>query len=83
LPGLFYYKISAPESIHHQRLSKEEDEDESGDDEEEGVARQSGFRSKAWRTALLRKLALALAIYGIFVMILCLGTNLFFTAAAH
>jgi amino acid permease len=83
LPGLFFYKISAPESIHHQRLSKEEDEDESGDDEEEGVAGQTSFGSKAWRTALLRKLALALAVYGIFVMILCLGTNLFFTGIAH
>ena len=26
LPGLFYYKISDPNSIHHQRLSKEDDD---------------------------------------------------------
>jgi len=26
LPGLFYYKISAPDSPHHQRLAKEDDE---------------------------------------------------------
>ncbi|KAK8061720.1 amino acid transporter [Apiospora phragmitis] len=26
LPGLFYYKISDPESIHHQRLAKEDDD---------------------------------------------------------
>lgn len=26
LPGLFYYKISDPEGIHHQRLSKEDDD---------------------------------------------------------
>lgn len=26
LPGLFYYKISDPESIHHQRLLKEDDD---------------------------------------------------------
>jgi amino acid permease len=83
LPGLFYYKISAPESIHHQRLTKEEDEDDSGDEEEEVAVGQGGFRSKTWRTAFLRKLALALAIYGVFVMILCLGTNLFFTGVAH
>jgi amino acid permease len=82
LPGLFYYKISAPESIHHQRLTKEEDEDDSADEEEE-LATQPIFRSKTWRTALLRKLALGLAIYGLFVMILCLGTNLFFTSIAH
>jgi amino acid permease len=36
LPGLFYYKISDPESIHHQRLLKEDDdiEDASEDVEE-------------------------------------------------
>lgn len=82
LPGLFYYKISAPESIHHQRLTKEEDEDDSANEEEE-LTGQAGFRSKAWRTTLLRKLALGLAIYGFFVMFLCLGTNLFFTGIAH
>lgn len=26
LPGLFYYKISDPDSIHHQRLVKEDDD---------------------------------------------------------
>jgi amino acid permease len=26
LPGLFYYKISDPESVHHQRLMKEDDD---------------------------------------------------------
>jgi hypothetical protein len=34
LPGLFYYKISDPDSIHHQRLMKEDDDiDESGSSE--------------------------------------------------
>jgi amino acid permease len=74
LPGLFYHKISAPDSIHHQRLTKEDDEEESGSDGEEMFA--SG-RSSSWRKTILRKLSLALAIYGIVVMILCLGTNLF------
>lgn len=38
LPGLFYYKISDPESIHHQRLIKGDDDmdDEAGSDEEAG-----------------------------------------------
>lgn len=81
LPGLFYYKISAPESIHHQRLTKEDDDDESGSEDEED---QGGVRSSSWRKTILRKLSLALAVYGIFVMILCLGTNLFFSGApAH
>jgi amino acid permease len=82
LPGLFYYKISAPESPHHQRLTKEDDEDESGDEEEDRLTGH-GPRSAPWRKTILRKLSLALAIYGIFVMILCLGTNLFFSAQAH
>lgn len=77
LPGLFYYKISDPESIHHQRLAKEDD-DESGDDEELGPG---DLRNGSWRRAWLRKLSLALALYGVFVMVLCLGTNLFFTTA--
>ena len=77
LPGLFYYKISDPESIHHQRLAKEDD-DESSADEEDG---QGDHRNGSWRRAVLRKLSLGLALYGIFVMILCLGTNLFFTTA--
>ncbi len=80
LPGLFYYKISAPESIHHQRLQKDEDEDEGGSNTEE----LSSYASSSWRKTILRKLSLALAIYGIFVMILCLGTNMFFTGgSAH
>jgi amino acid permease len=76
LPGLFYYKISAPDSIHHQRLLKEDDEAESGDEGDLDPRR-------SWRQTLLRKLSLALAFYGIFVMILCLGTNLFFSTSAH
>ena len=81
LPGLFYYKISAPDSIHHQRLTKEDDDDEeSSQDEEEGLGSQ---KSPPWRKTILRKLSLGLAVYGIFVFILCLGTNIFFSAAAH
>ncbi len=84
LPGLFYYKISSPESIHHQRLTKEEDEGESGDDEEAGPMNSEGFpMAQPWRKTILRKLSLGLAIYGLFVMVLCLGTNLFFTGVSH
>ena len=32
LPGLFYYKISDPESIHHQRLLKGDDDIDDADD---------------------------------------------------
>jgi len=80
LPGLFYYKISAPESPHHQRLTKEDDY-ETSDEEEAGGP--EGLKSLPWQKTILRKLSLALAIYGIFVMILCLGTNLFFSAQSH
>lgn len=61
LPGLFYYKISDPESIHHQRLVKEDDDiDEETDDdiESSGALAQStasihsnasGASGAAWR----------------------------------
>ncbi|KAI9904195.1 hypothetical protein N3K66_000724 [Trichothecium roseum] len=61
LPGLFYYKISDPESIHHQRLVKEDDDiDEETDDdiESSGALAQStasihsnasGAPGAAWR----------------------------------
>jgi len=123
LPGLFYYKISDPESIHHQRLTKEDDDvDYSASDDDDGEPGPSGggllaesvgslasIRSLAsgggisvrtrtrtrrgwlgrwrrkWRwdmehieTGFLRKLALGLAIYGVCVMIVCLGMNTFF-----
>lgn len=79
LPGLFYYKISDPESQLHQQLAKDADEGESGD-EEEGEVRGGD----TWGKTVLRKLSLALAIYGFVVMGLCLGTNLFFSGApAH
>lgn len=46
LPGLFYYKISDPDSIHHQRLAKEDDDVDaalpSDDDDETEVASGSG-----------------------------------------
>lgn len=34
LPGLFYYKISDPNSIHHQRLTKEDDDADLDDETE-------------------------------------------------
>lgn len=41
LPGLFYYKISDPEGIHHQRLIKEDDDAELSDEDGDGVAGRS------------------------------------------
>ena len=102
LPGLFYYKISSPDSALHQRLLKEEDdydadiEDSHGDadaagEERDGLLSGSGILSssmimlrsntKAFRRKLLRRLSLALAIYGLLVMIVCLITNTFFIVA--
>lgn len=37
LPGLFYYKISDPDSIHHQRLAKEDDDVDASDSDETDV----------------------------------------------
>ena len=89
LPGLFYYKISDPESPHHQRLLKEDDDGEDDDDQEEGEG-LLGQRQSRWthwsttgkgRRKLLRRLSLALAVYGIVVMITCLVVNTYFVAS--
>lgn len=37
LPGLFYYKISDPDSIHHQRLTKEDDDADANDSDDTDV----------------------------------------------
>ncbi|KAG5931711.1 hypothetical protein E4U53_001648 [Claviceps sorghi] len=104
LPGLFYYKISDPESPHHQRLMKEDDdmEDSGVSDIEDAAplarlspnaspsAVQSPWRwRRKWRWdlehldhGLVRRLALALSVYGVVVMVVCLIMNVFF-AASH
>lgn len=115
LPGLFYYKISSPDSPLHQRLLKAEDDydaeegarksdDEAEEDdntlhaddhlrESQTLLANSGFlsigggsilrRTRTFRRNLLRKLSLALAIYGVVVMITCLTTNIIFNASGH
>jgi amino acid permease len=84
LPGLFYYKISSPDSPLHQRLMKEDD-DEEYDSDAESVSMGGSVVSlkKSWRKTILRKLSLALAIYGVVVMVVCLATNTFFVASGH
>lgn len=96
LPGLFYYKISSPDSPTHQRLMKEDDEagddeipsDEADDgndnDDQQNLLSDSGILRcgpRHWRKALLRKLSLALAIYGGLVMVVSLVTNTFFSTS--
>lgn len=96
LPGLFYYKISAPDSPAHRGLLKEDDEaggdlsdeDDHVDDDGEGsLARSltdSGFllrNTRHWRKSLLRRLSLGLALYGVVVMVVSLVTNTFFVAS--
>lgn len=86
LPGLFYYKISSPDSPLHQKLMKEEDDesDDSDDEEDAGLLSSSGLlRRMPGRRQLLRQLSLALALYGVVVMITCLVTNTLFVVAAH
>ncbi|KAG5999461.1 hypothetical protein E4U54_001836 [Claviceps lovelessii] len=106
LPGLFYYKISDPESPHHQRLMKEdddmEDSAEASDIEDAAPLAQlsssngpNGVYQSPWRWrrkwrwdlehldhGLVRRLALALSVYGMVVMVVCLILNIFF-AASH
>lgn len=78
LPGLFYYKISAPDSLHHQRLLKDEDDEEY--DGEDAIGQAS---SRQWRNDLLRKLSLAIAVYGFVVMFTCLFSNTFLVGSGH
>lgn len=103
LPGLFYYKISAPDSPHHQRLMKEEDDFDVDSDDDSPLSRRRGSvenedeaqgllsqsiistvstsastllrRTKAIRRKLLRQLSLALAVYGVIVMVTCVVLN--------
>ncbi|KZF23040.1 amino acid transporter [Xylona heveae TC161] len=83
LPGLFYYKISSPDSPHHQRLVKEDDDGAYAEDDQEAGGLLSGIISKSahWRHTLLRRLSLSLAVYGFVVMVVCLVTNTFFIAS--
>jgi len=93
LPGLFYYKISSPHSPHHQRLLKEDDDDEEfGDDDDERAEDGAPNGHTSWtprwkgrnfRRTLVRRLSLALAIYGFVVMVVCLVTNTFFIVEGH
>jgi amino acid permease len=82
LPGLFYYKISSPDSALHRKLMKEDDdEQESGDEEDQGLLGSGVLKRGGWRKDILRKLSLGLAVYGVVVMVTCLITHTFYTAA--
>ncbi|KAL8798062.1 MAG: hypothetical protein Q9182_006986 [Xanthomendoza sp. 2 TL-2023] len=84
LPGLFYYKISSPDSPHHQRLIKEDDdEEEDAVEDDESLLNGGGLKRGLWRKRILRRLSLALAIYGGVVMVTCLVTNTLFVIAPH
>lgn len=96
LPGLFYYKISSPDSPSHQRLMKEDDEavdDMLSDDDDDNNDLEGGqnrpltesailkLTNRHWRRGLLRKLSLGLVVYGFLVMFVCLIVNTFFIAS--
>ena len=69
LPGVFYWKISSPESDNRHLLKTHDEEN----DEEAGPT-PGGM----WNQMLLRRSALALACYGVFVMVTCLTLNIFY-----
>ncbi|KAL8992818.1 MAG: hypothetical protein Q9169_006819 [Polycauliona sp. 2 TL-2023] len=84
LPGLFYYKISSPNSPHHQRLMKEDDDEEEESTDDDGtLLGGGGLKGGYWRKKLLRRASLGLAIYGGVVMVTCLITNTLFVVATH
>ena len=75
LPGLMYYRISAPDSPHHQKLLKEDDDEVEEGDPEASLLGFGRFKIPRWNQGLLRRLSLALAIYGGCVMVTCLAIN--------
>lgn len=87
LPGLFFWKISSPDSPQHQRLLKEDDDEEEAAEEDiveqsEDTRRRRGLGFLGVnRRKVLRRCAFALACYGLMVMITCLITNTFFIVA--
>jgi len=70
LPGIFYWKISHPESDNRHLLKDDDDTDEEG-----------GLKEQSWKQKLLRRGALGLACYGAVVMVTCLTLNIFFNVA--
>lgn len=85
LPGLFYYKISSPDSPLHQKLMKEDDDQDDyvSDDDSITAANRSWLakcRTRSFQRQLLRRASLGLAIYGACVMVTCLITNTYFIA---
>ncbi|KAH0562788.1 hypothetical protein GP486_002582 [Trichoglossum hirsutum] len=82
LPGLFYYKISAPDSLLSQSIKDDDDEDDESEGEhDEALLGRVGIRINRWKKDWLRTLSLALAIYGLIVMVVCFITNTFFIVA--
>ncbi|KAF2862120.1 glycosyltransferase family 1 protein [Piedraia hortae CBS 480.64] len=68
LPGLFYYKISSPDSPHHQRLLKDEDEEYESPTRRD-ITTPWVTKSRERNQRMLRDAALALAVYGVVVMV--------------
>ena len=73
LPGIFYWKISAPDSANRALLTihDAENDEEMGDDGE-----------PSWGAKMLRHGALALACYGGLVMVICLSMNILFPSSS-
>lgn len=64
-------------------MKEDDDEEEDEGDEDEGLLGGGGLKAGLWRKRLLRRLSLALALYGIVVMVTCLITNTLFVVAPH
>lgn len=64
-------------------MKEDDDEEDISGDEDEGLLGGGGLKGGLWRKTLLRRLSLALAIYGLVVMVICLVTNTVFVVAPH
>ena len=114
LPGLFYYKISDPRSMLHQKRLRVDDDDDDdydhnpnngfdveGNHHHRAMSHDRATKKKkssslwsTWkkkklkmkrehREFLIRQSSLALAVYGIVVMIVCLLTHTIFLEFGH
>lgn len=68
LPGVFYWKISSPDSDNRHLLKVHDEENDT----------EAATQHETWSEKMLRRGALGLTCYGVFVMITCLSLNIFY-----
>ena len=65
---MFYWKISSPDSDNRHLLKVHDEENDT----------EAATQHETWGEKMLRRGALGLTCYGVFVMITCLSLNIFY-----